>query len=253
MSDVTRRVSRRPSVSCWRSLWPAAANGAGWCRKAHPPVHVVAVALAVALSAALTAQVRLAGESDRTAFRLWFVFLADAQFYRHTPDVVDCAALVRHALREALRPHTAEWARTSNLPFSPNYGDVVRPPRPTPEGWPLFHVGGNRYGEFADAATIIRLNTRLVGRDVGAARPGDLLYYHQPDQSSPDHLMVFIGDSLFERAGSDWVVYHTGPASEGPGEVRKVRVADLERHPSPRWRPRAGNDRFVGVFRLAFL
>jgi uncharacterized protein YfaT (DUF1175 family) len=215
--------------------------------------RIAALAVLLAWCATATAQVRLGNESDRLAFRLWFAFIADSQFYRPTPDVVDCAALVRHAVREALRPHSPEWARTFRLPFSPGYGDVSRPPKAGVDGWPLFHVGGNRYAEFADAATIVRFNARRVGMDPGAARQGDLLYFHQPDQSSPDHLMVFVGDSIFERAGSDWVVYHTGPGPEGPGEVRKVRVADLEQHPSPRWRPRAGNDRFVGVFRLAFL
>ena len=48
---------------------------------------------------------------DREAFLAWFTLLADAQFYRATPDVTDCAALVRHAAREALREHTPEWQR----------------------------------------------------------------------------------------------------------------------------------------------
>ena len=48
---------------------------------------------------------------DRAAFLAWFTLLADAQFYRPTTDVVDCAALVRHAAREALREHTPEWLR----------------------------------------------------------------------------------------------------------------------------------------------
>jgi uncharacterized protein YfaT (DUF1175 family) len=64
--------------------------------------------------------------------------------------------------------------------------------------------------------------------------------------------MVFVGRSFFD-AGDDWVVYHTGPSSDGPGEVRKVRLADLERHPAPRWRPVPSNRQFVGVFRLAAL
>ena len=69
---------------------------------------LVAVLFVAAWLAAAHGQVRLLEETDRTALRQWFVFLADAQFYRPTPDVGDCAALVRHALREALRPHTPE-------------------------------------------------------------------------------------------------------------------------------------------------
>jgi uncharacterized protein YfaT (DUF1175 family) len=49
------------------------------------------------------------------------------------------------------------------------------------------------------------------------------------------------------------VVYHTGPLDGGPGEMRKVRLADLARHPVARWRPAAHNPAFVGVFRLDWL
>jgi uncharacterized protein YfaT (DUF1175 family) len=110
-----------------------------------------------------------------------------------------------------------------------------------------------RYGQFADARTLIRLNTRALGRDVSAAQPGDLLYFHQPEQQQPDHVMVFVGRSFFDPEAHDWVVYHTGPSADGPGEVRKVRLRDLQQHPSPRWRPLTVNRQFVGVFRLAAL
>ena len=213
----------------------------------------------------VAAQVRLADDADRSAFRSWFVLLADAQFYRQTADVTDCAALIRHAFREALRAHSPEWLRHAALPFAPPFPDVGRPPRPQGDSWPLFRVDDRRYAEFADAATIIRLNARLVSRDPRAARPGDLLAFRQSDQRAADHLMVLVGRSLFERAGDDWVVYHTGPDGlrggsaasgtppPGPGEVRKVRLADLLQHPSPRWRPLRANPRFAGVFRLAIL
>ncbi len=206
--------------------------------------------------APLPAQVRLADESDRAAFRAWFVLLAEAQFERHTPDVIDCAALVRHAFREALRAHTPEWVRTSRLPFTPRFADVRSAPRPTTEGWPLFRVAAApspKYAEFADAKTLIRLNTRPIGRDAKALRPGDLLYFQQPGQTTPDHLMVYVGRSQFESEGDDWVVYHTGPIDQGPGEVRKVKLSTLAQHPSPRWRPLTSNPRFIGIYRLAAL
>lgn len=210
------------------------------------------------------AQVRLQDDADRAAFRSWFVFLADAQFYRKAPDVTDCAALVRHAFREALRTHSPEWFRRAGLPLVPPFPDVRRPPRPTGDSWPLFRIDGSRSAEFADAATIIRLNARLVTRDPAGARPGDLLFFHQSDGRGSDHLMVFVGQSLFERAGDDWIVYHTGAdaggtagagagRAQGPGEVRKVRMNELLRHPSPRWRPLPDNRAFAGVFRLAIL
>lgn len=207
-------------------------------------------------SAAPAAQLRLADESDRAAFRSWFVLLADAQFERATDDVKDCAALVRHAVREALRAHTPEWVRRSGLPFSPQFADVRSAPRAGAEGLPLFKITSGpqpKYAEFADARTLIQLNTRSQGRDPRALRAGDLLYFHQPGQRDPDHLMVFVGRSLFETDGDDWVVYHTGPLDGGAGEVRKVRLSTLMQHPSPRWRPQPSNANFVGVFRLAIL
>jgi len=201
----------------------------------------------------LSAQVRLADESDRAAFRAWFVLLADAQFERQTEDVNDCAALVRHAVREALRTHTPEWVRRSGLPFTPQFADVRSAPRAGPDGLPLFRISTDAtptFAEFADAKTLINLNAKPLGRDLHAARPGDLLYFRQPGQREPDHLMVFVGRSHFETEGDDWVVYHTGPIDGGPGEVRKVRLSTLTQHPAPRWRPLASNPSFVGVFRL---
>ena len=90
---------------------------------------VVAVVITTALGPGASAQVRLADESDRAAFRAWFVLLADAQFERQTADVTDCAALVRHAVREALRAHTPEWVRRSGLPFTPQFAEVRSAPR----------------------------------------------------------------------------------------------------------------------------
>lgn len=216
----------------------------------------VATLLLAAASAAPLAQVRLADESDRAAFRAWFVLLADAQFERATPDVTDCAALVRHAFREALRAHTPEWVRRASLPFTPQFADVRSAPRPSDAGWPLFQVSAGRpprFAEFADAKTLIHLNARPLGRDAAAARAGDLLYFRQPGQAAPDHVMVVVGRSFFEAEGLDWIVYHTGPSDAGPGEVRKVQLSTLARHPSPRWRPVPANPNFVGVFRLALL
>lgn len=194
-------------------------------------------------------------DGDRAAFRRWFTFLADAQFERQTPDVIDCASLVRHAYREALRPHSPEWFRRSRVPRLVSYPDVRQVPPVRNGAWLLFRVADRppRYAEFADAATIVQLNTRAIGRDPRRAQPGDLLYFRQAATDSPDHLMVVVGTSAFDAERRDWLVYHTGPQDGGPGEVRKVSLGDLERHPSARWRPVGANPAFIGVFRLAVL
>lgn len=211
--------------------------------------------LLVALVAPLQAQRPALDAQDRAAFTAWFTLLSDAQFYRHTADVVDCAALIRHAAREAMREHTTEWLRLAALPVAPVLPDVRARLKGEAGQFPLFRVTDTptpQYAEFADARTILRLNARLVSRDVTAVRPGDLLAFHQPGQSMPEHLMVYVGRSHFEPAHTDWVVYHTGPDSARgqPGEMRKVRLTDLARHPAPRWRPHASNAAFLGVYRL---
>src|SRR3954471_2000876 len=99
---------------------------------------IVAVIASTMIAANVSAQVRLADESDRAAFRSWFVLLADAQFERPTADVQDCAGLIRHAVREALRPHTPEWVRRTGLPFTPQFADVRSAPRAAADGLPLF-------------------------------------------------------------------------------------------------------------------
>ena len=220
------------------------------------PVSLILVLAVIAAAASPRAQVRLADDGDRAAFRSWFVLLAESQFERPAVEVTDCAALVRFAMREALRAHTPEWARTVALPFTPQFPDVRSAPRGGPAGVPLFQVsatGAPKYAEFADARTIVSRNARLLGRDASRALPGDLLYFHQPGQRQPDHLMVVVGRSHFETEGADWLVYHTGPSAGDAGEMRKVRLATLRQHPSARWRPVTDNPAFVGVFRLAAL
>jgi uncharacterized protein len=194
-------------------------------------------------------------DTDRTTFQSWFTFLADAQFERPSPDVVDCASLVRHAYREALRPHSPAWYRSSQLPAVVSFPDVRHAPPMRDGAWLLFRTATNpdRFAEFADAETIVRLNTRFLGREIRAAQPGDLLYFRHEDAESPSHLMVLVGPSRFDPSRHDWIVYHTGPQGSSPGEVRKVSLVDLERHPSPRWRPVALNASFIGIYRLSLL
>ena len=192
---------------------------------------------------------------DRSAFLAWFTLLADAQFYRPTADVGDCAALVRHAAREALRDHPPEWQRRMAIPGGHARPDVRMRLAGADGALPIFKVsaaGPATYAEFADARTILRLNSTFIGRDAASARPGDLLAFQQAEQRLPQHVMVFVGRSSFEPDHGDWVVYHTGPDAQthSPGEMRKTRIADLRRHPAPRWRPLADNPAFLGVYRL---
>ena len=223
--------------------------------RAFTAIRLTAVLVATTVLVASPSPHSALDDSDRAAFRAWFTYLADAQFERRSDDVTDCASLVRHAYREALRPHSAAWFQAAKLPRLVSFPDVRRTPPMKDGAWMLFTVARTpeRYAEFADAETIVGLNARRLGRDARAAKPGDLLYFRHDDADNPSHLMVVVGDSRFDRDRRDWLVYHTGPDNGSPGEVRKVSLADLERHPSPRWRPIAANREFVGVFRLAIL
>jgi uncharacterized protein YfaT (DUF1175 family) len=200
---------------------------------------------------------RLDDPADEVAFRSWFTFLAEAQFFRDTstlpPDISDCAGLIRYAYREALRTHDNAWAKTSGLALTPAIPSVRKYEYPfTPWGAALFRTGPDKHAEFADAATLLNYNTHLVSRDIRQARPGDLLFFHQEDAAMPYHSMIFLGPSRIENAAGPFLVYHTGPL-QGAGEVRRPSVAELQKHPDPAWHPVVENTHYLGVYRWNIL
>ena len=162
---------------------------------------IAGIVLVFAASAAARLPARAAvlpaDDTDRSAFRAWFTFLADVKFELPASDVVDCASLVRHAYREALREHSPEWYRRSRLPVTVAFPDVRHRPAVRDGVWPLFRIARDpdRFAEFADAETLVRFNARLVSREARAAEPGDLLHFRQAAAASPHHLMIFVGPS----------------------------------------------------------
>ncbi|HWR51367.1 MAG TPA: DUF1175 family protein [Bryobacteraceae bacterium] len=197
----------------------------------------------------------LTDEADRAAFTHWFTFLAEAQYAAQPlpAEVNDCAALVRFAYREALREHDTEQAAALRLPALPASGGVRKYQFPfTPLGSNLFRTPA-AFTEFADAETLMRLNTWLVSRDIARAAPGDLLFFRQLEQSMPFHVMIYAGPSQLEPDAGPVIVYHTGPIGKLPGEIRRPTVSELLAHPSPRWRPVPGNSNFLGFFRWNIL
>ena len=202
---------------------------------------------------------RLDDPADAAAFRSWFTFLAEAQFFRETAtlpaEIADCAGLVRYAYREALRTHDSAWAKTAALPLVPAIASVRQYEYPyTPWGAALFRTGAETHGEFADAGTLLRYNTHFVSRDIREARPGDLIFFHQDEAAMPYHSMIYLGPSQVEDDAGPFVVYHTGPLHEaGGGEIRRPSVKDLENHPDPGWHPGAENPHYLGVYRWNIL
>jgi len=220
--------------------------------------------------------VRLARPEDRATFVRWITYLAESQYYSPSaaarPEIHDCAGLIRFAFRNALMTHDAAWRQSlepgpehnAESTAALDFGDLRAFTYP---GWLLganlfrtrdgplatgdFTSGA--FAEFADAATILHYNTFFISRDVGAARPGDLLFYNQPGQTEAYHSMLFVGRSYFQPEGADWVIYHTGDLNGRAGEIREVEVRVLIEHPDPRWRPLEANPRFLGVYRFELL
>ena len=210
---------------------------------------------------------RLHDPSDRLAFRRWFTLLAESQYFRAKPqpEIDDCAALLRFAYREALREHDATWAHAMALPAPSSAGDIQQYQYPyTPLGAGLFRVRDGSFSpqdmrdgafaQFADAETLWRHNTFAVGRNLERARSGDLLFFRQDGAGKmPFHAMIFVGHSQVEPDNAQFVVYHTGPSGNSPGQIKRLSVAQLLNYPDARWRPLASNPAFLGVYRWNIL
>jgi uncharacterized protein YfaT (DUF1175 family) len=206
--------------------------------------------------------------NDRENFRRWFTWVAEMQFYnlsdQWNSNQRDCAGLVRFAWREALRPHDRPWFQRMGEnydPVAPDLTPSLTEPlhgkifRTAPGNYKAKDIADGKFSEFADAQTLKMFNVDFVGREREQAKPGDLLFFHQPwVQKSSFHIMIFLGEPRIASEGTrDWVVYHTGAAPEAGGTVKKVRLAVLDGHPDKRWRPVVTNPNFLGFYRLKIL
>jgi uncharacterized protein YfaT (DUF1175 family) len=211
---------------------------------------------------------RLDDERDRTAFRNWFTWLAEAQYFQapaaRSYEITDCAALVRYAYREALHVHDSAWANSEQLPFLPPFDSVAKYQYPvTPLYSSLFRtrpgpfrhddLADGTFLQFADAKTLWLYNSHIVSRDIGRALPGDLLLYRQESDHPIFHAMIYLGESQLRPDGRRYVLYHTGPTGKDPGEMRRLTVEELLRFPQPEWRPLDDNESFLGVARWNIL
>jgi len=212
---------------------------------------------------------RLDDPADRDAFRRWFTLLAEveaAQPSEKLPaEINDCAGLIRFAYREALRAHDQTWMAQQGLQFVPAIASVEKYQYPfTPLGAGLWRVQpgsfdpddltNGTFTQFADAKTLKNLNMHFIGKDLGQARPGDILFYRQSQQNSPYHSMIFAGRSqLRPELPEPIVIYHTGSIGKSKGEIRVLRISELTSFPAPRWRPLAGNSNFLGIYRWNIL
>jgi len=210
---------------------------------------------------------RLGDPADEDAFRRWFAFLAESQFFspsKAAEEVGDCAALVRFAGREALRHHDGQWAAALALPRLPSIPAVRQYEYPhTPLGAATFRTREGRFAdsdlrdgtfaEFADADSLRRFNMHLISHRVEDARMGDVLFFRQQSQQSPFHAMIFLERSQLDGVREPLVVYHTGPVGRNPGEIRRHTLREMLDYPDARWRPRPQNRAFLGVYRWNIL
>jgi uncharacterized protein YfaT (DUF1175 family) len=211
---------------------------------------------------------RLDDERDRQAFRRWFTWLAEAQYFQppaaRPAEIKDCAGLIRYAYRESLHAHDTAWAATAQTPPAPPFDSVAKYQYPfTPLGAALFRVregafqpsdlNAAAFAQFADVRTLYHLNTHLVSRVLSSAVPGDLLFFRQDSGAEPYHSMIYLGESSIQNDGRRYVLYHTGPSGSDPGEIRRLTVEELLRFPQPEWRPVAANPSFLGVSRWNIL
>lgn len=211
--------------------------------------------------------------NDRENFRRWFTHIAEQQFYKLSDawnaEQRDCAGLVRFAWREALRSHDRAWFQAMGATDG-SYEAVAPDVKAyslarSPLGEKLFRtdfgafaesdLAAGKFSDFADARTLKNYNAVFISRAPQQARPGDLLFFHQPwVQKFPYHVMIWLGEVRHAGAGAgDWVVYHTGSSPNDEGEVKKVRLSVLAQHPDKRWRPVATNQNFLGFYRLKIL
>jgi len=211
---------------------------------------------------------RLQDDHDQQAFRRWFTYLAEAQYYQspaaRPPEIIDCAALIRYAYREALAAHDGTWGASARLPLVPAFDSSAKYQYPfTPLGPALFRtkpgsfrvadLGDGTFLQFADAHSLWRYNSHAVSRDLSRALPGDLLFFRQRSGREPFHSMIYLGASQIQPDGRRYVLYHTGPGGDDPGDIKRLTIEELLQFPQPEWRPLASNPAFLGVARWNIL
>jgi len=209
-------------------------------------------------------------EGDRRNFRRWFVSIVESQLYKEDPawrkDDRDCAGLIRFAYREALKRHDTDWLRRKPFLVDAAIADVRKYNYPEV---PLLQtkIFRTREGNFCEAdlndttfavtalaAKLRSYNTVFLGKSLESVQPGDLLFYlNTGDVKMPQHSMIFVGDPRTPPSSDDCVIYHTGPRDDDSGVLKKVRLADLLKHPDARWHPAPENRYFFGYYRWKIL
>ena len=218
-------------------------NGRRYCLRWLAAGAALTSAPALALKSAPAQQVRLSQAQSR-AFQSWMLRIISAQMERGPSprwQQRDCAGLVRFAVNEAFASHDARWLRANGIGTDRRLPPELELDAAQANLRNRWDQGGGSVGHYVNALALIEHNSRLIGREIGQAMPGDLLFFDQGDEQ---HLMVGMG----ARIG-----YHTGTVNPGDNGLRTVDIQQLMNWKDTRWQPTPGNPNFAGVYRLAFL
>ena len=199
--------------------------------------------------------VELDNETDRLAFRNWFVRIAQAQYLKRNAGWQDaqrdCSGLIRYACREALKIHDEQWYARSGIAVDKNLPDVSKfnyPALPLLRER-LFRVKDlnekpeKAFSTFCDAGTLIAYNVHRIGTDIKEAETGDILFFRiNRGGMQQYHSMIIV-----ETRPAVYVVYHTGVDDV----MKRVPLGYLD--DAGPFRPVAWNKRFLGIYRFNIL
>jgi uncharacterized protein YfaT (DUF1175 family) len=197
----------------------------------------------------------LLSENSRKNFTARFVRIAENQFLKESPawekSQRDCAGLVRFAYREALKLHDASWTSKTGITDTKDLPQITEfnyPEIPFLE-FKIFKTSEgsaddiSTFGEFADAATLMRLNMDFISKDLSHAERGDVLFFCiNSGNSFSYHTMI-----VTEKNPEIMLIYHTGEN----GIVKRVNSVYLSE--SAVFRPVEGNKNFLGAFRFKII
>lgn len=195
-------------------------------------------------------------ESDREAFRDWFVRIAESQYFHSDAfwnlNERDCSGLVRYSYKEALKLHDESWFVKNSLVLDKNLKDIeaFHYPYVPILGENIFKINHSdandktSFGKFADAENLWNLNTKFVSKKLFDAKKADLVFFENKKQIKyPFHTMI-----ITEGESTDPIlIYHTGEKSI----LKRIKSSYLKKNPI--FNLSETNHHYLGIYRFKIL
>lgn len=189
-------------------------------------------------------------ESDRQAFRDWFVRISLSQYLKENSSwnrqERDCSGLVRFSYKEALKEHDLVWQQKTGIVLDKNLPDVreFKYPDIPVIGINIFRVGEAEFAQFADAENLEKYQTSFASRHIESGLPGDILFFRSDrGEGTNYHSMILVE----EDGENPLLLYHTG-SERG---IKLIRAKELSK--SDTFSPEEKNRSFLGVYRFRIL